>query len=963
MALLALLPLLPALLASCAGAVAVADWDVVPALSMANGSVFKDFVAIGAWAPLVPAGGGAVRVRALGASAGFNSSLFNSSAVGGARLSLRLVPSTVETGESTLGIGSFPLLALADSKDALALVPPGPFEPVVYNVSLVAASGLKAAVAHNVSRSVRIAGRCQSASSATAFVLVLAPPSSDCSVNGSLSVANKTVTLNLTCPRCVGDPSVSAQLSERLEGLGLHAPAHLARMQFYNDTVVLVLPVLFRVSGPNATAGGVVPVVLGPLRTAVAGAPLLAQAVLEGGARWAYRCARCEATVSASRNNVCALLDADPDSVQLGNLSEAFGLKPGLKSERAAMFDCVSRRGESLGDPGRDQFRRLIGPVLKGFQLSEMLKMAKNFGENFTNMAKKCNKVAEQPTSGSSTTSISNDAQCKCNRTAEQPTSGSSTTSMLSDEQDDAALLVFLAQTVVLELRAVVTSATRTCLLFWQATAPVCFGYSATGAGGRGQLAVGFVSPLPRFNYSVLDLGRDEATHLCGLTGNGTLFCNGASPYLKANPPGRGGSRQHPTSTCYPSDDALEAKGALWMPLSVHTTCVNPEPAYRALSVGYEHSCAVASRGGALTCWGRHAYGKLGPCKMTRLTDALNYSQIPDALKLLRNPPVACVEFAGPALEVGAGASFSCARWHNGTVTCWGLDSHQQVSGAPPPGEPMLALAVGAHHACAVDAAGRLRCWGADTNGETAAPRDDGYFEVAVAEDYSCAKRRSARANVSEPDPDRAADWQVQLVCWAADWEQGGGAWLPHGPPRERQGVPSWRASQLPAVQPFFLAVARGKSAAPLAHWCKPEPDLQLPWLADQALAPNASTGTAELCALFGTANGTCQSLLQGTLPGADAPAAFDGTAWGMPFLSCAQSALIVDDTAQRMRCADFGVAHYQIAVASDSFDRMEILFYILLSAAAALVLAKDNGMLDDVDRQPYGRRHDAHTS
>ena len=937
MALLTRLALLPALLASCAGAAAVVDWDVVPALSMANGSVVKDSVAIGAWAPLVPAGGGAVRVRALGASAGFNSTLFNSSAVGGARLSLRLVPYTVEAGESTLGIGSFPLLALANSSDALALVPPGPFEPVVYRVSLLAASGgaapgggIKAAVAHNVSRSVRMAGRCQSASSATAFVLVLAPPSSDCSVSGSLSVAGTPVSLgNLTCPRSVGDPSVSAQLSERLEaaGLALHAPAHLARMQLYNDTVVLVLPVLFRASGPNATVErggggwGVVPVVLGPLRTAVAGASLLAQAVLEGGARWAYRCARCEATVSASRNNVCVLLDADPASVQLGNLSKAFGLEPRLMSERAAMFDCVSRRGESLGDPGRDDFRSFIGPMIKGITLSEMFKMAANF-----------------LTSGSSTTSILDDA---------------------------AALLVFLAQMVILELRAVVTSAKRTCLLFWQATAPVCFGYSATGANGRGQLAVEGISPLPRFNYSALDLGRDEATHLCGITGNGTLFCNGASPYLKANPPGRGGSRQHPTSTCYPPANALEAKDALWMPLSADTTCVNPEPAYRALSVGYEHSCAVASRGGALTCWGRHAYGKLGPCNITLIKDALNYTQIPDALKLLRNPPVACVEFAGPALEVGAGASFSCARWHNGTVTCWGVDLDQQVSGAPPPGEPMLALAVGAHHACAVDAAGRLRCWGADTNGETAAPRDDGYFEVAVAEDYSCAKRRSALVNVTDPDPDRAADWQVQLVCWAADWERGGGAWLPHGPPQERQGRPSWRASTLPAVQPFYLAVARGKSAAPLAHWCKPEPDLQLPWLADQALAPSTSTSTAtatatataELCALFGPC--PAESLPQGTLFGADARVAFafDGTAWGMPFLNCSQSALIVDTAAQRMRCADFGAAHYNFAVTSATRDGLDVLFYLLLAASAALVLAHDNGMLDDVDRQPSGPR------
>jgi hypothetical protein len=87
--------------------------------------------------------------------------------------------------------------------------------------------------------------------------------------------------------------------------------------------------------------------------------------------------------------------------------------------------------------------------------------------------------------------------------------------------------------------------------------------------------------------------------------------------------------------------------------------------------------------------------------------------------------PVAGSLADGPAQaspSISAGGSHSCAIRADGTLACWGDDSHGQVSGAPA-GE-FTAVSAGGSHSCAIRADGTLACWGDDSHGQTSGGPD-----------------------------------------------------------------------------------------------------------------------------------------------------------------------------------------------------------------------------------------------
>ncbi|MEZ4406445.1 MAG: MXAN_6577-like cysteine-rich protein [Polyangiales bacterium] len=86
------------------------------------------------------------------------------------------------------------------------------------------------------------------------------------------------------------------------------------------------------------------------------------------------------------------------------------------------------------------------------------------------------------------------------------------------------------------------------------------------------------------------------------------------------------------------------------------------------------------------------------------------------------------VTLGAPALEVLAGASFTCARLGDGTVRCWGTGTSGQlgngasVTSATPVTVQGLSDAVeltaGQHYACARRAGGTVVCWGRNVEGQ-----------------------------------------------------------------------------------------------------------------------------------------------------------------------------------------------------------------------------------------------------
>jgi len=442
-------------------------------------------------------------------------------------------------------------------------------------------------------------------------------------------------------------------------------------------------------------------------------------------------------------------------------------------------------------------------------------------------------------------------------------------------------------------IRAVVTNRDEICLLFSTVFLPLCWSVEKLVNPLSAKLP-----PLEYYNFAF----NSKSRHVCSISGNGTLTCFGSNVYLVSVPPQRQG-----LPYCTPLLGSYEQEPLDYI-RSGGILCTSNDVSYSQVSVSSGYSCAIESMTGALSCWGNGQYHRHGPCD---------------------TGDVYCNSFAGPVRQVKTGILHTCALWQNGTVSCWGINSFDQVDGAPHHSERFIAVDTGRRHSCAITAEGGfVKCWGADKHGETAAPNVGGFLEIALGQSFSCGLLRNSTG-------------RLQVVCWGDIHTNQLGVQL-FGEPNQVQGKQKSMVNDT-FYQALVLESLDGEPITPFITHCKLCDKCSMAYMNTTSItqARQLVNETVSCLSLFQTTN--CTSTVRGDTYNGSTLIGFDGTADGLNQLSCSMSEFTVNQSTDTMECAPFGEYMYSHAYVTTNSMLFQVVFYGLLAIFTLAALGYDN--------------------
>ena len=273
---------------------------------------------------------------------------------------------------------------------------------------------------------------------------------------------------------------------------------------------------------------------------------------------------------------------------------------------------------------------------------------------------------------------------------------------------------------------------------------PRCWGYMGSNGLESGSHSTGSHSSprtFPRTGLDLYDLDLQKVSmgnqFGCGLTFDGQLMCWGSNGFGQL---GRGGTssweligQAHGPSTWGPILDvdtavshtcALSSAGELhcWgrnlngafgignttdQVLPIRTP--NPTGLHiEAFDTSDAHTCAIYSDA-SVRCWGDNTYGQLG--------DGTTTSRL--------SPTSVILGGTLAPVQISVGTDHSCLLFDDGSVSCWGSNSHGQLgvststtsTASPLPSDlpldvEMVQIGTGASTTCGLSGTGEVWCWG-----------------------------------------------------------------------------------------------------------------------------------------------------------------------------------------------------------------------------------------------------------
>jgi alpha-tubulin suppressor-like RCC1 family protein len=257
---------------------------------------------------------------------------------------------------------------------------------------------------------------------------------------------------------------------------------------------------------------------------------------------------------------------------------------------------------------------------------------------------------------------------------------------------DEVAAATPIAVNGVADGVAISAGWTHTCALRSDGTAR-CWGFNNSGQLGCDNRDTQF-EPIAVANLSAATAIGCGFDFTCALLDDGTVYCWGNNRFGQLGNDDADGQHARLQTVPVPVSNLTEVT---------------------ALAVGYDHACARTTSG-TVHCWGRNNHGQLG-------TAADNWSDVP-----------VTVESLSSVERLAAGARYNCVVLMDATAQCWGHngsgglgDGTYESSFTPVVVSGLSDLhAVAASngpdvtsaHTCGLLNDGTVRCWGLNTHGQ-----------------------------------------------------------------------------------------------------------------------------------------------------------------------------------------------------------------------------------------------------